>query len=63
MTKFISHQELERLTEAELRSKLFHLAQELYRVEQENLERTLILASLEQVHRALTRKKFKGPRP
>lgn len=62
MTTIITQFELEHLSEQELRSKLFQLAQELYRIEQAHFERTLILASIETVQRALIRRKPKGPK-
>ena len=62
MTQFITPSELEHLSETELRSKLFHLAQELHRIEESNFERTLVLASIDNVHRALLRKTLKGPK-
>ncbi|MBK9131240.1 MAG: hypothetical protein IPM20_06330 [Gammaproteobacteria bacterium] len=62
MTYFVTPSELEHLSETELRSKLFYLAQELHRIEESQFERKLVLAAIENVQRALLRKKHKGPK-
>lgn len=62
MTYFFTPSELEHLSETELRSILFHLAQELHRIEESHFEKKLVLAAIENVQRALIRKKPKGPK-
>ena len=62
MSKFITISNLDQLSEPELRSKFCQLAQELYRIDQENFERTLVLASIETVQRALTNKRHRSPK-
>jgi hypothetical protein len=61
MSKFITISSLDQLSEPELRSKFCQLAQELYRIVQENFERTLVLASIETVQRALSNKRHRSP--
>lgn len=62
MSKYITISDLDHLSEPELRSKFCQLAQELYRIDQENFERTLVLASIENVQRALFNKRYRSPR-
>lgn len=62
MSKFITISDLDHLSEPELRSKFCQLAQELYRIDQENFERTLVLASIENVQRALSNKRYRSSR-
>lgn len=61
MSKFITISDLDYLSEPELRSKFCQLAQELYRIDQGNFERTVVLASIETVQRALTNKRHRSP--
>ena len=62
MSKFFTQSNLEHLSEPELRSKFCELAQDLYRIDRENFERTLVLACIENVQRALIKKRVKQPR-
>jgi len=61
MSKFITISDLDHLSEPELRSKFCQLAQELYRIDQENFERTVVLASIETIQRALSNKRHRMP--
>lgn len=62
MSKFFTQSNLEHLSEPELRSKFCELAQDLYRIDQENFERTLVLACIENVQRALIQKRVQQPK-
>ena len=62
MTQLITSSELEDLSETELRSKFCQILNDLARSQQSLEEYPLVRASLENIERALCRRRLQGPR-
>lgn len=63
MTTLITQQELEHLSEAELRAKFSQILDDLARRGKSAQECPLVMASLETIRRTLLRKRSRAPKP